>query len=294
MKAEPEKWVLSASRRTDIPAFYMDEFMEHLRKGAFESVNPYNGRRSMIPAAPETIHTIVFWSKNFGPFLQGRYGERLLKRGFHLFFNFTVNSASKLLEPKVPPLAERLQQMETLAERFGPQTVQWRFDPVCWLIPDHDGIQDNLADLEEIADQASRSGIDRCITSFMDPYPKIAKRIRTRGGALQGFTFIDPPLEQKTAVLMQMERVLRRRGIRLSTCCEKEVLEALPDGAGVESAACISNDRLMALFGGRLPIRRDSGQRVKHGCGCQVSVDVGSYRRHPCFHGCRFCYANPA
>ena len=73
--------VISASRRTDIPAFYMDWFMEQIKKEVFEITNPYKRRKSTIPATPDKVHTIVFWSKNFDFFMAGGYGERLEKLG---------------------------------------------------------------------------------------------------------------------------------------------------------------------------------------------------------------------
>jgi len=288
-----EQRVLSASRRTDIPAFYMDWFMDRLRKKTFESVNPFNGRISVIPATMETVHTVVFWSKNFGPFLSGGYGRRLIEQGFNLFFNFTVNSEAPLLEPKVPPLKERLKQLDALCDRFGPGCVTWRFDPVCWFVNGNDIVKDNLTDFERIAERAIKAGVRRCITSFMDTYPKIQKRIAKKGSPMAGFTFIDPPMEKKIAVLSDMERILERSDMQLLTCCEEEILEAMPQGSRTRKASCIPNDLLMELYGGCLSTKRDSGQRIRKGCGCKVSVDVGSYRMHPCFHGCMFCYANP-
>jgi hypothetical protein len=289
-----EQRVLSASRRTDIPAFYMDWFMDRLRKKTFESVNPFNGRISVIPATMETVHTVVFWSKNFGPFLSGGYGRRLIEQGFNLFFNFTVNSEAPLLEPKVPPLKERLKQLDALCDRFGPGCVTWRFDPVCWFVNGNDIVKDNLTDFERIAERAIKAGVRRCITSFMDTYPKIQKRIAQKGSPMAGFSFVDPPMEKKIAVLSDMERILERSDMQLLTCCEEEILEAMPQGSRTRKASCIPNDLLMKLYGGCLSTKRDSGQRIRNGCGCMVSVDVGSYRMHPCFHGCMFCYANPA
>ena len=95
-----EKIILSASRRTDIPAFYMPWFMAGIEQGRFGVVNPYNQKISNVPAGVDQVHTIVFWSKDFGPFLKGGYGEDLAARGYHLFFNFTVNTADRLLEPR--------------------------------------------------------------------------------------------------------------------------------------------------------------------------------------------------
>ena len=126
------KIVISASRRTDIPAFYMDWFMRQIERESFEVINPYNRHVSIHPATPDNIHTIVFWSKNFGPFIKGGFGEKLVKTGYNLFFNFTINSDSPLLEPNVPFLKERLDQLDFLTSKFGARSINWRFDPVCF------------------------------------------------------------------------------------------------------------------------------------------------------------------
>ena len=70
----------------------MPWFMEQIARGIFEVVNPFNQRVSIVPATADAVHTIVFWSKNFGPFIGEHYGDKLLELGYHLFFNFTVNS----------------------------------------------------------------------------------------------------------------------------------------------------------------------------------------------------------
>jgi len=287
---ETEKIVISASRRTDIPAFYMEWFMDRIEKGYFEVTNPFNRKVSIVDARQEKVHTLVFWSKNFGPFLYGEFGDMLKRAGYNLFFNFTVNSDSALLEPNVPPLAERLDQMESLCRLFGSHSVTWRFDPICFYRSADGGIQDNLNDFSHIADRAFTCGIRRCITSFMDNYAKIQKRI----AAISGFSFLDPPVAQKKEVVLSMEKDLGFRQIRLETCCEKELLESLPEYSSVARSSCIPNDLLVKMYGGRLSLKRDAGQRVKNGCGCKVSVDIGSYHLHPCYHNCLFCYANPA
>ena len=286
----PTRIVISASRRTDIPAFYMAWFMDRIEKGVFEGVNPYTRHATLIPAGPEKVHTLVFWSKNFGPFIDGGFGENLKGRGYNLFFNFTVNSVDPILEPHVPPLEARLDQLCCLSDRFGPKTINWRFDPICFHRLKDGRVRNNLHDFLRIAEHAKRSGILRCITSFMDHYPKISKRIDRR----DGFSFLDPPMEEKIEVLLELERQLNDHGIALQTCCEKEVLEKLPSGSKIRGSACISNDLLMECFGERLSVKKDPGQRLKAGCGCQTSVDIGVYHLHPCFHNCLFCYANPS
>jgi len=281
--------VLSASRRTDIPAFYMDWFMQGIRKGRFDVVNPYNRRVFRVPATVDRVHTIVFWSKNYAPFLEGGFGAALLQKGYRLAFHFTLNSDSPILEPNVPPLSERIEQMTSLCRQYEPRAVIWRFDPVCHYRVGGSDPRDNLTDFVTIAAAASRAGIKRCITSFMDPYRKIEQRVRR----LEHFAWVDPGTDQKRAILREMRGVLAPLGIRLETCCEKSVLTGLQGETGIVNAACISHQHLMDLYGGDLSGKRDRGQRMEKGCGCDVSADIGSYPLHPCYHNCLFCYANP-
>ena len=285
----PEQIVLSASRRTDIPAFYLDWFMEGIQRGFFEVVQPYSLRRRRVPATPDQVHTIVFWSKDFGPFLNRSIGERLQEAGFHLFFNFTVNSADPNLEPRVSPLDRRLEQLTELARRFSPTAVQWRFDPICVYLGPDGRSRHNRHDFETIADAAAAAGIQRCITSFVDLYAKVRRRAER-----VGVTFEEPTLKEKTGILEWMASRLASRRMILETCCEAEVLSHLKPHSPVKAASCIPSHRLVALYGGHLSMRRDPGQRRQAGCGCRVSVDIGSYALHPCRHDCLFCYARPA
>jgi len=282
--------VISASRRTDIPAFYMDWFMERIKAGFFTVTNPYNLKTSLIPATADKVHTIVFWSKDFSRFIAGNYGQRLIQEGYHLFFNFTINSQSKLLEPNIPPLENRLEQAAWLCEKFGADSVQWRFDPICFFTFEGGPIQNNLEGFLFIASHLGSLGIARCVTSFMDHYAKIRKRT----AAIPGFTFVDVSMDEKINVLMNMHSAIASLGMTLYICCEKEVMDNLPAGRGIEASSCISNRLLVDLFGGHLSFKKDYGQRVKQGCGCLESKDIGLYDLHPCHHNCLFCYANPS
>ena len=282
--------VLSASRRTDIPAFYMPWFMTGVARGYFEVVNPYNRIVSRVPAAPDQIHSIVFWSKDYSRFLEQGCDRELIRQGFHLFFNFSINSPHRQLEPNVPPLKERLGQLTRLVRAFSSRHVQWRFDPIC-LIRHSDGrISDNMDAFEAIADHAAELGIRTCITSFVDLYRKVMRRM----AAHAPLSFYDPGMDEKTERIQRMETLLAHRGIALELCCEKPLLAALPRNTTVRPASCIPGKRLVQLFGPGISLKKDPGQRAAAGCGCTVSKDIGSYSLHPCRHNCLFCYANPA
>jgi hypothetical protein len=282
--------VISASRRTDIPAFFMPWFMQGIARGEFEVAHPFTRRVSRVAATVPPVHTIVFWSKNFGPFLEGGYGRRLQEMGYHLYFQFTLNPQNLLIEPHLPGLDRRIEQFQRLCDQFGPAAVNWRFDPICFYRFRGDGLRNNVVDIDRIAEAAAVAGIRGCTTSFMDLYAKIAKRTARR----PGFDFVDPSPEEKINLLLTLESRMAAHGIGLFTCCESELLSALPAHSKIRAGACIASARLMELYGGNLSLARDSGQRVKAGCECRASVDVGSYDRHRCRHNCLYCYARPA
>jgi DNA repair photolyase len=286
----PPKIVISASRRTDIPAFYMDWFFRQLKQGFFEVENPFNHRIRRVPSTSKEVDTFVFWSKNFGPFLKHNCGEKLYALGYHLFFNFSLNSCDRLLEPKVPPLAERLLQLAALSRRFGPKSITWRFDPICFYRVNRGPLKDNLSDFTTITKTAADCGITRCVTSFIDRYGKVRRRAQRQSN----LTFEEIFLKEKVALIQKMAEQLQQVKIGLKTCCEKEIVEAVNDEKILTAASCIPNDLLMKLFGVKLSLKKDSGQRIKAGCGCRLSIDIGSYGFHPCYHDCLFCYANPA
>jgi len=274
--------VISASRRTDIPAFYLDWFLHRLRLGSFKLANPYNGKIRTVAVSKASVGAIVFWSKNFAPLLKK---VRELS-GWPAVFNFTLNSENSLLEPGVPPLDERKEQIRSLARIYGAQAVRWRFDPVVFY--NNDGVErNNLDSFEHLLEFAAGLGIDSCTVSFMDFYRKIAEREKH----LPGFSFLYPDKERLIETAAWMAGLADRYGIRLFTCCEAGLgdvkIENLAPGR------CIDHDLIFRLYGAKLNCKQDMGQRKAAGCLCHQSVDVGSYREHPCLCGCLYCYANP-
>ncbi|MBU1341261.1 MAG: DUF1848 domain-containing protein [Proteobacteria bacterium] len=292
MPLNPDK-ILSASRRTDIPAFYMDWFMDHINLGFFNVQNPYTKTIQKVDISKDTIHSIVFWSKNYDAFITAKAGEKLKSMGFNLYFNFSINTESALLEPNLPPLKKRLEQLKRLAKIFGPQNISWRFDPICFY-ETCGKASNNLSGFPIIAQAASKLGIKKCVTSFFDTYAKIQKRLdllfqKNR----QTLLFSDPSMDKKRQVILRMEKHLATTGISLYLCCEKELFSTLDVNTKVRQNSCIDGRLLKALFKGNPEIKKDYGQRSKKGCCCTKAIDIGSYDAHPCFHNCLFCYAAP-
>ncbi len=266
--------VISASRRTDLPAHYYDWLVESFDAGEAKVSRPYNRGVVEVDLRPESVHTIVFWSKNYRNLLD----DRRRWKGFNVYFQFTLNNCPQL-EPNVPPLAERLDQLRELAEEYGPERINWRFDPIVFW---DEGCQNNLSDFERIADGAASAAVRRCTFSFMDHYAKTKKR-----GKALGIAFYDPPLTQKVEIASRLGESLKQRGITLSACCNPEIVGV----RGIESSRCIDGPLLSRLAKEPCDERKDSSQRGP--CGCTRSIEIGSYWM-TCPHACRYCYARPA
>ncbi len=286
--------VISASRRTDIPAFYTPWLMEGVKKGEVAVINPFNRVSRMVNLRPNAVHSIVFWSKNFAPFLAAEAPARLEGMGYKLFFNFTVNAENCVLEPNIPPLDQRIAQAQMLCRHFGPEAVNWRFDPVSFY-EENGTARNSLQGFETIARRMADLGICRCITSFYDPYRKVDRRLqRLAKSGGPGIRFTEPEPQARQQIIKQMAAFLEPLGIRLLVCCEADITGAFPPIENVSASACIDGRLLKRLFGGNPCMAKDTGQRKDKGCQCTRSVDIGSYDLHPCNHNCLFCYARTA
>ena len=62
--------IISASRRSDIPAFYGEWLMNRLKAGEVLVRNPMQAKQvSRIMLSAETVDALVFWTKNPANFL---------------------------------------------------------------------------------------------------------------------------------------------------------------------------------------------------------------------------------
>jgi DNA repair photolyase len=275
--------IISASRRTDIPAFYSDWFMNRIREGFFHRVNPFNSNQvSGFSLNPEYVDAICFWTKNPKPLMQ--HLDELDQSGFNYYFQFTLNPYNKTFEPNVPSVDERIATFQELGERIGPERVVWRYDPV--ILSSATPVAWHLEQVERVAEQLA-SSTRRLIFSFYDFYGKGQGRLHS---ALQG-TGID--LEDITALNKTEELMALANGFKavadrynhnLLSCSEDVNLSAV----GIEHGACIDGKLIHELFGGFSSIKKDKNQR--QACGCVESVDMGMY--NTCHFGCTYCYAN--
>lgn len=121
--------IISASRRTDIPAFYAKWMVNRLRDGQVLVPYPRDaGKLGRVRLTPENVDAITFWTKNPAPMLE--HLRAIDDMGFKYYFSFTVTGYGPDVERHLPPKDEVVDTFLRLSERLGPKRVDWRFDPI--------------------------------------------------------------------------------------------------------------------------------------------------------------------
>lgn len=268
--------IISASYRTDIPAFYGEWFEKRLEAGYCSVANPYNRRQvRRVRLLPEDVDGFVFWTRNLGPFM-GRL-SRVADLGRPFVVQQTVTGYPRKLEPAAVGAAEAVRQIRAVAEAFGPKAAVWRYDPILFtsLTPP----EFHLENFSRLAG-ALEGATDEVVISFAQVYRKAARNLDLAARNF-GFTWTDPPDGAKLDLAARLVEIAKSRGMSLSVCSQRKYI--VP---GAKAARCVDARRLAAI-GGR-PIRaRLKGNRPD--CGCYEAVDIGEYDTCPA--GCAFCYA---
>ena len=267
--------IVSASYRTDIPAFYGRWFMNRLEAGFCRVMNPYGGAPSRVPLTRAAVDGFVFWSRNLAPFL-GPLDE-VKRRGFPFILQTTITGYPRALEASVPAAAQAAAQLRAAAERFGSRTTVWRYDPI--LLTSIAETDWHFANFARLAGEL-RGATDEVVVSFADFYAKTATNLAAAAERC-GFTWRDPDREEKRALLRRLASVAAEHGMALTLCTEPDLAEPL-----VPAARCIDAERLSDIAG-RPIVAREKGNRP--GCACAESRDIGAY--DSCPQGCVYCYA---
>ncbi len=272
--------IISASRRTDIPAFYTEWFMNRIRQGSCVVVNPFNSAQTYgVDLTPDAVDAIVFWSKNPAPLLP-HLGE-LDDMGYRYYFQLTICNYPREIEQYLPPLSERIATAVGLSSRIGPRRVIWRYDPI--IISNRTDAQFHTGRFASIA-SALEGSTTRVVVSFADFYGKVERNLAAALGC-EGWRFdrttgADGPTRELLAGLRD-EAVAR--GLEICSCAEAVDMTDL----GIPHGKCIDDELIQSIWGIEVDGRKDPGQRSA--CGCAPSRDIGA--NNTCIHGCRYCYA---
>ena len=266
--------IISASRRTDIPAFYTPWFMNRLRRGWCRVPNPFNPHQvSELSLRPEDVDVIVFWTRDALPLLP--HLKELEERGYRYYFLVTLMENPRRIDSQCPPLRVALRTFQTLSDRIGPEKVIWRYDPIVLSSLTNPGFHKQV-----FARIASRlQGYTKgCIVSLMHPYRKVMSRFAGKGIELTAW-------EEKTLgdLMKSLARDAHERGIEISSCASAADL----DTYGISRGKCVDDTYISRVFGVEVTHRKDPSQR--EACRCVMSKDIGMY--DTCLFGCLYCYA---
>lgn len=267
--------IVSASYRTDIPAFYGEWFMNRLAAGYCHVQNPYSRKPYAVDLRRGAADGFVFWTKNLTPFLPRL--EAVAALGYPFVVQYTINSYPRELEASVIDSARSIRHMHRLARDYSPLCAVWRYDPILLssLTPERfhlDRFERLAADLEGATNEV--------VISFAQIYEKSQLNLNI-AASHAGFTWRNPADGEKLALASRLVELARRHGMTLTVCSQR--LYTVP---GAMAARCIDAARLSAIAGYSIqaPVK---GNRAE--CLCHESRDIGEY--DTCPHGCVYCYA---
>ncbi len=263
--------IISASRRTDIPAFYSEWFFNRLHEKVVYVRNPFNPHQvSSISLDPENTEGIVFWTKDASPMIPG------LKKlnDYPFYFQFTLNPYDHEIECGVPSKAKHvIPSFQRLSDEIGPERVIWRYDPI--IISKHYSYEYHVEYFEKLA-RRLHGYTTACTFSFLDIYRNTLKH-------MNGLEIEPISEETMLRIAKSFSEIAASYDLKLQTCAEAIDLTAL----GIEHARCIDDRVFEKITGNKYHYSKDANQRSE--CGCMTSIDIGAY--NCCAHGCRYCYA---
>lgn len=259
--------ILSVSRRTDIPAFFGEWFVNRLNEGFVCVRNPFNKNMvSKIKLNPTEIDCIVFWTKDATNFIN--YLEEIDKLGYKYYFQYTITPYDKEIEPNLKDKNVIIDNFINLSKKLGKEKVIWRYDPI--LITKNISLKWHIKQFESLCKKLS-CYTNKVVISFLDEYKKLDKsKFRT-------LTF-----EEMQQLGKAFAKIASEYGLVIQTCAENI------DIKGVVKGACIDKTLIEQICGHQLNVKKDKTQR--EACLCSQSVDIGEY--DTCCHFCEYCYAN--
>ncbi|MDI9636910.1 DUF1848 domain-containing protein [Kamptonema cortianum] len=266
--------IISASYKTDIPAFYGQWFVNRLAAGYCLMRNPMNRRVIRVSLKKSDVDGIVFWTKNFRPFM--KHVSEVESCGIPFSVQYTINGYPQSLENHVVDWRKSADTVLAVADRFGPHCVVWRYDTV--ILSSETPVDFHLENFSRIAD-ALRGATNEVVISFLQLYRKTARNL-DKMSRTAGNHWRDPSLEEKQELAAKLHTLAKEREIMLTICSQPEI-------QSIQSASrCIDSKRLAAIAGHPFSAKT-RGNRP--GCECSQSRDIGDY--DTCPHGCVYCYA---
>ncbi len=263
--------IISASRRTDIPSFYGEWFINRINKGFLFVRNPFNNTVVYrIDINPDIVDCIVFWTKDPKSFLD----KLQFLNQYNYYFLFTVTPYNTTLEKHLPDKKEIINTFRILSGKLGKEKVIWRYDPVIYT--NKISMDYHLKHFEYLVKELS-GHTSKCIISFIHMYNKCQRN-------LKGTNAREVTADEMFAISKNMVQIANKFNIKIESCALKTDLSAY----GINPGSCIDKTLIEKITGRHLNIAKDKNQRKE--CNCFESIDIGVY--NTCLHNCLYCYAN--
>ncbi len=250
--------ILSASRSTDIPAYYTEWFIERIKEGYAAWINPFNQKPSYVSF--EKTRVIVFWTKNPEPLLP--YLNILDDKGLNYYFQFTLNDYHEygnIIEKRVPSLSKRLDTFARLYEHVGSKRIIWRYDPI--MLNDTDlTVEAHLNKISNIGKQL-RGMTEKLVFSFVDikDYRKVQNNlVRLHLYTDRDVLSAEPDSDQKNAIakgIADLRSAWKKElnwDVTVATCAEGIDL----DSFRIKHNNCIDPELIDDLFSQKDPALR--------------------------------------
>ena len=263
--------IISASRRTDIPAFYSEWLINRIKSGFVNVRNPFNPKQiKKISLKKEDVDCFVFWTKD--PLNMIDKLEYL--KEFHYYFLFTLNPYEKYIEKNLRKKEDIISTFQILSQKIGTKRIIWRYDPI--LLTDIIDMSYHINHFWDLAKNL-HNYTGKCIISFIDLYRKTQNN--TKNLNLK-------PISDKTKfeIVKNLNDISSSFNIKLQICAEKLDFSSL----GIKHGKCVDSEIISELRGKKIEFKKDKNQRKD--CKCVVSTDIGTY--NTCSHNCLYCYAN--
>lgn len=234
--------IISASRRTDLPAFYPEDTIQR------------------ILHRTEKVNAVVFWTKNAAPIMP--YLDMLDRECIPYYFQYTLNFYPEF-EKNVPGLHDRIKTFKELSEKIGKHRVIWRFDPI--VLTEGLKIQEVLGRMDDIAANIAPF-TEKVVFSYYDKYFKCPDTLR------------GPDSKERALCRDAFRDIEEKYHITVATCAE----EGIVGDESIVPNKCIDPVLFSRLGVTLDSSQKDKSQRKLCGCYPSVDIGTYHTCKHGC------------
>lgn len=264
--------IITASKKTDIPALYGDWFMNRIRD-RFVDINKNQMRPKLQPKllryelSPKVVDLIMFYTRDPSRFI--KHLDELSKRGFLYMFKYAINPYDMLIEPKLTNKHQLISSFKEISNKIGRDRIEWVYDPIIltpqMTLSDHKKLFENMAGILGEYTESVRITTTQPVIEL-----KVARYI--------GQTAMS--LDEKIELLGHFAKTAEQNGIQAVCCSKEKELEAI----GLNPRPCIDPDAICKL---QNAVSHSFTINEESRCQSAAAIDIGY--ENTCTQGCQYC-----